>query len=147
MNVQASLPLKLISIVDGRIHAYHLDLVNPCKHKTMRWYRKISVHILQMLLLNSHAYVPKYNVILWLPTVHHKILVTWAPTSNQVHWPTAFETNCLQMCEEQWTWQNESLEEWLHVECMGRTTIKLHTFMTRAMRSQANCFEAYLGNL
>lgn len=34
----------------------------PCERKTLRWYKKVFIHILQQLLLNAFFYTVKMNV-------------------------------------------------------------------------------------
>ncbi|XP_046684986.1 piggyBac transposable element-derived protein 4-like [Homalodisca vitripennis] len=57
-------PLPIIqynAYMSGVDRADQLLSYYPCERKTMRWYKKIFIHILQMMLLNAHNLHNKYQ--------------------------------------------------------------------------------------
>lgn len=60
--VRKSLPIiQYNAYLSGVDRADHLLSYYPCDRKTMRWYKKIIIHIFQTMLLNSHNLYNKYE--------------------------------------------------------------------------------------
>lgn len=63
-NIIKSKPLPIVkynAFMSGVDRADQMMSYYPSEHKTIRWYKKIFIHILQMLLLNSHALYNMYK--------------------------------------------------------------------------------------
>ena len=50
---------KFIRSID---HSDQILSYYSCEHKTMRWYKKLGIHILQIILVNSHNLFNRYSI-------------------------------------------------------------------------------------
>uniref|UniRef100_A0A1B6DFG4 Uncharacterized protein n=1 Tax=Clastoptera arizonana TaxID=38151 RepID=A0A1B6DFG4_9HEMI len=62
-SVKKPLPIvKYNAFMKGVDRSDQLMSYYPCEQKSIRWYKKLFVHILQMILLNSHVLYNKYSM-------------------------------------------------------------------------------------
>lgn len=53
--------LQYKKFMGGINHSGQMLSYYTCKRKTMRWYKKLGIHILQIILVNSHNLFNRYN--------------------------------------------------------------------------------------
>lgn len=75
--------VKYNAFMSGVDRADQMLSYYPCEHKTIRWYKKIFVHIIQMLLLNSHALHNMYQNKLSLYDYRLQVIESLLPVPQQ----------------------------------------------------------------
>lgn len=80
-------PLPIIqynAYMSGVDRADQLMAYYPCERKTLRWYKKIIVHILHMMLLNAHNLYNKYEQKMTFYDFRVHVIRALLPALNQV---------------------------------------------------------------
>lgn len=110
----------------------------PFTRKTIRWYKKLGIHIIQMLLLNSYNLYNQYNIGTTLSLYDFRIIVLSKilPKPEKPSKSLSIKKTYTYHLRMEWVEMGEICEK--DVSCATKTVLEkiVHTTVTLALQNQ-----------